>query len=123
MTTQPIPISIAPGSWGGIVDGQVANLGSAQPYSLSAQAGQYLTMIFDGGGPPDGLSGDPLRVQVYDPDGNLLDATNPYAASPVTVQLPNSGVYKVLIGLDNMETQWAGTFTLCILVVNGERPV
>jgi hypothetical protein len=94
-----------------------------RPYSLHAEAGQWLTMIFDGGGPPDGKSGDPLRAQVFDPDGNLLEGANPYAASPVTVGFPLTGTYKILIGLDNMEEQWEGTFTLCVLVVNGQRPI
>ncbi len=123
MALNPIPISFAPGSWGAIVNGQVANLNNARPFSLSARAGQFLTMIFDGGGPPDGKSGDPLGAQVSDPDGNLLDATNPHGESGLTVQLPKTGTYQIVIGLDNMETQWSGTFTLCVLVVNGERAV
>jgi hypothetical protein len=121
MAANPIPIRFKSGSWGTTVDGKVDNLTAAQPYSLNARAGQILSMIFDGGGLPDGKSGDSLRAQVFNPGGDLLDETNPYAASPVTVNLPVAGTYKILVGLDNMEEQWEGTFTLCVLVVNGQR--
>jgi hypothetical protein len=121
MPAKPIPIHFESGSWGTTVDGRVENLSVAQSYSLNARAGQILSMIFDGGGPPDGKSGDSLGVQVFDPRGDLLDETNPHAASPVSVNLPFNGTYNIIVGLDNMEEQWEGTFTLCMLVVNGQR--
>jgi hypothetical protein len=125
MSLQPIPIQFASGSWGGIVNGAVTNLTDPgnQPYALNAGAGQTLTMIFDGGGPPDGKSGDSLRVQVFGPNGTLLPDANPYATSPATLTLPATGTYTLVVGLDNMEELWAGTFTLCVLVTNSKGPI
>lgn len=120
MATSPIPIQFAPGSWGGIIDGVIADLESAQAYSVTAQAGQSLTMIFDGGGSPDGLSGDPPFARVVDPDG---DYVTDHAESGVTIRLPKSGAYQIVVGLGLTEMQWAGTFTLCVLIVNGQRQV
>ena len=123
MGGKPIPIHFSPGSWGGLIDGSVRNITDAQRYSIDAQAGQFLTLMFDGGGPPDGMSGDPMGAQVFDPNGKLLNTTNPKAPSGTTIQLPVTGTFEIAVGLDNMEEPWAGTFTLCVLVVNGERPI
>lgn len=58
MDATPIPINFAPGSYGSIVDGQVAAVGT-QAYTVNTSEGQYLTLMFggdsEGGGPVTGL--------------------------------------------------------------------
>jgi hypothetical protein len=122
MAKSPIPIKFKAGSFGGIADGQVARVSDAQPFSFTAKAGQLLTFICGGGGPNGPPPGDPLTVLLNDPKGNAVPPGNPFQ-SGATVTLPVTGAYSIVVGLDNMEESWNGTFTICLLVAEPQVPV
>ena len=121
MAKSPIPIKFKAGSYGGIVDGVVAHVDDAQPFTLTAEAGQQLTFICGGGGLNGAPPGDPLQILLTDPNGNGLPQGNPLHSGD-TVTLPVSGAYTIVVCLDNMEESWSGTFTLCVLVVKQQAP-
>jgi hypothetical protein len=122
MAKSPIPIKFKAGSFGGIADGVVAHVGDAQPFTFTAEAGQLLTFIYGGGGPNGQPPGDPLTALLTDPNGNGVPPGNPLQSGD-TVTLPVSGAYTIVVGLDNMEESWSGTFTICLLVVKPQVPV
>jgi hypothetical protein len=118
MSALPIPIVFAPGSYGAIVNNIVATeVTASQAYTINAQKGQLLTLIF-GGGASNGDGGYDLQSMVTDPNGNGIPPDGNPVAFGTTLQLPLDGTYTIYVGISPMGNPWTGTLTLCALVVN-----
>jgi hypothetical protein len=116
MANGPVSIQFAPGSYAGIGNGQVTVVTAAQPFTVAANAGQILTLIY-GGGAPNGDGGYDLIATITDPNGNALPEGNP-VPSGYTATLPSTGTYTIMAGITPMGNMWTGTLSVCVLVVN-----
>ena len=121
MATRPIPITFAPGSYAGIANGQVTVITAAQPFTVAAKAGQSLTLTY-GGGAPNGAGDYDLIAMISDPNGQLFPDGDP-VSSGFTGTLPATGTYTITVGITPMGNMWAGTYSLCVLIVNPPPPI
>jgi len=107
----PTKITFAPGSYGGTGD----SLFPGADFTLEANAGQELTLIF-GGGTDTGAGAYDLTAYVTGPDGVDL---SPQFGSPSgdTLPLPVTGTYAISVQTIHNGAGFIGTITLCVLVV------